>query len=127
MDSRIVLGLNPRKVGNYAFFCPDSRLHLTMGNPTGSVGRITSPILRGLKTKVLIDVNGVVNLETGEVNNVVTLEVNQVVEAPEKPIVESEESTKPQEEIPVEVKSSKKGKRAEAKPVDEAAAQSEKE
>lgn len=51
------LGLNLSKPGNYAFFCPVSRLHLTLSDPIGFVNEITQPISRGLKTKVLIDLS----------------------------------------------------------------------
>lgn len=146
---KIELGLNNKKPGNYGFFCPVSKLHLTLSNPIGSVNadRITSYILRGIKTKVLIDMNGVVNLETGEVNS------------KQKPTTGKEESdkksaeVKPQKEEVSDVKTKepkvkteepkteepkvkeakeektetkparKRGKRAEAKVIDEAAEQ----
>ena len=66
----IRFGLNFKKVQNYAFFCPESRLHLTLSNPVGTTDRITVNILRGLKSKAIIDLDGVVNLETGELISV---------------------------------------------------------
>ena len=63
---RVQIALNLRKPGNYAFFCPVSRLHLTRSNPVGYVDRVTSAILMGLRYKTLLDVNGVVDLETGD-------------------------------------------------------------
>jgi hypothetical protein len=64
---RIQIALNLRKPGNYAFFCPVSRLHLTRSNPVGYVDGVTSAILTGLRFKTLLDVDGVVDLETGKV------------------------------------------------------------
>ena len=64
---RVQIALNLRKPGNYAFFCPVSRLHLTRSNPVGYVNGVTSAILMGLKYKTLLDVDGVVDLETGKV------------------------------------------------------------
>lgn len=46
--------LNLHKSGNYAFFCPVSRLHLTVSNPIGFANEVTSYILRGLKSNVII-------------------------------------------------------------------------
>ena len=63
----IKLMLNRRKPYNYAFFCPVSRLHLTLSNPVGTANEVTSAILRGLKSGVLVDVEGVVDLKTGKV------------------------------------------------------------
>lgn len=64
---RIKIALNLKKPGKYAFFCPVSRLHLTRSNPVGYTDRVTSAILTGLKYKTLLDVDGVVDLETGKV------------------------------------------------------------
>lgn len=66
----IRLRLNPKKVGNYAFFCPVSRLHLTLSNPVGLADRVTQYILRGVKTKSLIDIDNVIDLNTGTVKAV---------------------------------------------------------
>lgn len=46
--------LNLRKPGNYAFFDPDTRLHLTYANPVGSIDRVSSGIRRGIKSRVII-------------------------------------------------------------------------
>lgn len=59
------IALNIAKPNNYAFFCPISRLHLTRSNPAGTISEVTPYILRGLKSKVLIDVDNVIDLETG--------------------------------------------------------------
>ena len=64
---RIKIALNLKKPGKYAFFCPVSRLHLTRSNPVGYTDRVTSAILTGLKYKTLLDVDGVVDLETGKI------------------------------------------------------------
>ena len=61
----IKLMLNLRKPYNYAFFCPVSRLHLTISSPVGFANEVTSAILRGLKSNVLIDVDGVIDKNTG--------------------------------------------------------------
>lgn len=59
----IELRLNTQKVGNYAFFCPVTRLHLTLTNPIGFVDGVSPYIIRGIKGGSIIDVNNVVNLE----------------------------------------------------------------
>lgn len=59
--------LNTRKPNNYAFFCPVSRLHLTVSNPVGFASEVTPAISKALKAKTLLDVDGVVNIETGTV------------------------------------------------------------
>lgn len=61
----IKVALNITKPNNYAFFCPISRLHLTRSNPVGFVNEVTQYIIRGLKSNVLIDVDNVIDLETG--------------------------------------------------------------
>lgn len=61
----IKLALNRQKFNNYAFFCPVSKLHLTVSNPVGYVNEVTPAILRAVKLKTLIDVDGVINIETG--------------------------------------------------------------
>lgn len=58
--------LNLRKPNNYAFFCPVSKMHLTVSNPLGFAEGVTPAILRGLHTKVLLDVDGVVDMTTGK-------------------------------------------------------------
>lgn len=50
------LQLNFNKPGNYAFFCPVSKVHLTRSNPVGFVNEVTSYISRGLKSKSIIEV-----------------------------------------------------------------------
>lgn len=118
--------LNRQKFNNYAFFCPVSRMHLTVSSPVGYANEVTSAILRGLKSKSILDVDGVVDLETGTVKKaqakVQTPEPEKKVEAP---IVEETKETeapkKEQEDAKASKSTNKRGKRAEANPVDEAA------
>ncbi len=58
------LQLNFNKPGNYAFFCPVSKVHLTRSNPVGFVNEVTPYISRGLKSKSIIDVSD--NTVTGQ-------------------------------------------------------------
>lgn len=51
------LQLNFNKPGNYAFFCPVSKVHLTRSNPVGFVNEVTPYISRGLKSKSIIEVS----------------------------------------------------------------------
>lgn len=76
----IKIGLNRKKPGNYAFYCPSSRLHLTLSNPVAYVDRVTSAILVGLRFGTLIDVNGVINLQTGEVSAAPVMAAEKPVE-----------------------------------------------
>lgn len=59
----IELRLNTQKVGNYAFFCPVTRLHLTLTNPIGFVDGVSPYIIRGIKGGSIIDVNNAVKLD----------------------------------------------------------------
>ena len=63
----IKLALNLHKFNNYAFFCPVSRLHVTVSNPVGYVNEVTTAILKALKSQTLLDVDGVIDIETGTV------------------------------------------------------------
>ena len=49
--------LNPRKRDNYAFFDPESRLHLTVMNPGGVIPQVTARVQSAINTGVLILVN----------------------------------------------------------------------
>ena len=51
------LQLNFNKPGNYAFFCPVSKVHLTRSNPVAFVNEVTPYIKRGLKSKSIIEVS----------------------------------------------------------------------
>lgn len=59
--------LNTRKPNNYAFFCPISRLHLTVSSPVGFSNEVTPAILKALKAETVLDVDGVVDIEMGTV------------------------------------------------------------
>ena len=50
------LQLNFNKPGNYAFFCPMSKIHLTRSNPVAFVNEVTPYINRGLKSKAIIEI-----------------------------------------------------------------------
>ena len=63
----IKLMLDLHKFNNYAFFCPVSRLHLTVSSPVGFASEVTPAILKALKAKTILDVDGVVDIETGTV------------------------------------------------------------
>ena len=93
---RIKIALNLRKPGNYAFFCPVSRLHLTRSNPVGSADGVTSAILMGLRSKVLLDVDGVVDLKTGTItgNKEEVIKTEQPTNASEAPKTEVKEEVK---------------------------------
>ena len=60
------LGLNPKKVNNYAFFCPVSRLHLTLARPVGFVDKTTPYIDNALKSKTLIQLDEEEHKEVGQ-------------------------------------------------------------
>lgn len=116
--------LNKYKFNNYAFFCPVSRMHLTVSSPVGFSNEVTPAILKGLKAKTILDVDGVIDLETGTVKEaqakVQAPQPEQVVEAPIEESKETEAKKKEQE--PKANKSTnKRGKKAEGNPVDEAA------
>ena len=114
----IELRLNQRKPGNYAFFCPVTKLHLTLANPVGITDRVSPYILRALKSNTLVDVNGVIDLESGKTN------VNNNTKKTEtKTESVKSETTAQGAEAAVEEKktTTKRGKRAHTNPVDEAA------
>ena len=104
---RIKIALNLRKPGNYAFFCPVSRLHLTRSNPVGFTSRVTSAILMGLVTKSLLDVDGVVDLKTGKVkaannnkeNKIKTDEVLDISEEKNEQSIDTSENSETEDTI----------------------------
>ena len=63
----IKLMLNKYKFNNYAFFCPISRLHLTVSSPIGYTDKVTPAILKALKSKTLLDVDNVIDVEKGTI------------------------------------------------------------
>lgn len=62
----IKLELNRNVDENYAFFCPHALIHLSQSQPMGVAPLLSSYILTALRFGTLIDVDGVVDLETGE-------------------------------------------------------------
>lgn len=120
----IKLALNV-KHNNHAFFCPVSRLHLTVGNPVDVVNEVTPAIIRGLKSKVLVDVDGVIDLETGAVKKGSKTpekeQPKQQVAEPEKKAEEPAKEVAPETPEAKETTNKKRGKRAEAPVMDEAA------
>lgn len=82
----VKLALNRHKFNNYAFFCPVSKLHLTVSNPVGYANEVTPAILRAIKVNTLIDVDGVIDIETGTVKDAqpVKTPVQETPKSPEK-------------------------------------------
>ena len=82
----VKLALNRHKFNNYAFFCPVSKLHLTVSNPVGYTNEVTPAILRAIKVNTLIDVDGVIDIETGTVKDAqpVKTPVQETPKNPEK-------------------------------------------
>ena len=87
------LQLNFNKPGNYAFFCPVSKVHLTRSNPVAFVNEVTPYISRGLKSKSIIEVSD--NNVTGQ--KTAKPEAKPVQEA--MPSVEEETVAAPVEEV----------------------------
>ena len=88
----IKLALNLHKFNNYAFFCPVSRLHVTVSNPIGYVNEVTTAILKALKSQTLLDVDGVIDIETGTVKGAAKTEASK--KEPEKVVKEDAKSEK---------------------------------
>ena len=88
----IKLALNLHKFNNYAFFCPVSRLHVTVSNPIGYVNEVTTAILKALKSQTLLDVDGVIDIETGTVKDAAKTEAPK--KEPEKVVKEDAKSEK---------------------------------
>lgn len=124
----IELRLNQRKPGNYAFFCPVTKLHLTLANPVGITDRVSPYILRALKSNTLVDVNGVIDLESGKMNvdnNTKNTETKTESVKSETTATQDQKEELPSQvaEAAVEEKktTNKRGKRAQANLVDEVA------
>ena len=92
----IKLALNLHKFNNYAFFCPVSRLHVTVSNPIGYVNEVTTAILKALKSQTLLDVDGVIDIETGTVKGAAKTEA--LKKEPEKVIKEDAKSEKAEDD-----------------------------
>lgn len=101
------LTLNLHKANNYAFFCPVSKVHLTVSNPVGFASEVTPAILRAIKANNVIDADNVIDLETGKIAKKETsVDTKQVEDNAE---VKTEHTT---EEIAEENKSSRKSKKS---------------
>ena len=74
----IKLALNTHKSNNYAFFCPATRLHLTITNPVGNADRISGAILRAVRANTVIDIDGVIDLKTGKLKAEVKEDIPKV-------------------------------------------------
>ena len=112
----IKLMLNTRKPYNYAFFCPESRLHLTVGNPVGFADRVTSAILRGLRSNAIIDVENAIDVKASKLKTGQTEEKSK-----EKQVASTKAETAPpiesEPEKPVEPEV--EGQEAPATPVED--------
>lgn len=91
----IKLMLNLHKFNNYAFFCPVSRLHLTVSSPVGYANEVTPAILKALKAETVLDVDGVVDIETGTVKVAEQKKAAPTQEV-EKPSVQTPEPKSPE-------------------------------
>ena len=109
------LALNTRKFNNYAFFCPVSRLHLTVSSPVGYANEVTPAILKALKAQTVLDVDGVIDIETGTVKGKQAKPAEEKKPAQEvkTPEPKSSEPEKVDDNKTVEEKpAAKKGKKA---------------
>jgi hypothetical protein len=119
------LMLNLHKPNNYAFFCPVSKVHLTVSSPVGFANEVTPAILKAVKANTVLDVDGVIDLETGSAakskpeatKSPEKAEVSapkEDVVAPTAEPVESKGAEVPVDEEPAEdtKTASKKGKKA---------------
>ena len=91
--------LNTHKFNNYAFFCPVSRLHLTVSSPVGFANEVTPAISRALKAKTILDVDNVIDIETGTVKAVKTQETPKQEEKPVEKAPEEKEPVKVEETV----------------------------
>ena len=57
------IALNNAIKENYAFFCPQSNLHLDLMSPVGFTDRVTPSIVRGLKGKTLLDLDNMIDVQ----------------------------------------------------------------
>lgn len=63
--AEIKLELNRKMDDNYAFFCPEASVHLSLSQPRAIASRLSSSILTALRFQTLIDVDGVVDIDRG--------------------------------------------------------------
>ena len=101
----IKLMLNTHKFNNYAFFCPVSRLHLTVSSPVGFANEVTPAISKALKAETILDVDGVINIETGTVEEIKQANVKNTekpaVQAPVQEVQEQKKAEPVKTEEPV--------------------------
>lgn len=89
--------LNASKPNNYAFFCPKSKLHLTVSNPVGYVSEVTPAIIRAVKSKCILEVpepsnqQEPINTNNGQQKSE---EQQQKQEEPQKPAEEKKPATR---------------------------------
>lgn len=82
---KALIALNPAIPGNYSFVCPVAPLCLNLINRSGYTTVVSPSILRGLKGRTLIDVNGMIDLETGQFKSASSTTVAEATEvAPEE-------------------------------------------
>lgn len=89
------LMLNLQKFNNYGFFCPVSKVHLTVSSPVGYASEVTPAILKAVKASTVIDVDGKIDLETGTIKSA-PVEPAQVKS--EEPVVSPTEDVIPSAE-----------------------------
>lgn len=116
----IKLMLNLHKFNNYAFFCPVSRLHLTVSSPVGFSNEVTPAILKALKAETVLDVDGVVDIETGTVKagTQAPKQEKPVEKAPETKQEAPAKAEEPKVEEPKAEEKPKKGGKKAAKTAD---------
>lgn len=105
--------LNNKKPNNYAFFCPKSRLHLTVSNPVGSVNEVTTDIIRAVKSKTLLDIDRVINLKN---NQTQTEAMNTKNEPPAETASTESSNTDSQQEKEPENKPKRKTRKTAVEP-----------
>ena len=88
-------GLNSSKSNNYAFWDPQSRLHLTIDNPVGYADRVTVAIKRGLVSKSIFAIIE----KDGEVIHTFDVE-EEIDNAPVEEKVEEKKEVIPEPVIP---------------------------
>lgn len=96
----IRVALNRAIRDNFSVICPDARLGVTIRQPIGFVHQLTPSVLRALRSKRLIDLDGVVDLERGilKEKEKPTPTVAPVEEAPVSENIEGGEANGLQEE-----------------------------
>ena len=115
------LRLNVLKQDNYAFFCPVSRVHLTLSSPVGFSNGVTPAILTALRAGTIIDVDNMVDLETGTIKEESVTENNDeitVVDVKDEE-VQAEETTSNDEDDETPQPKPKRNSKKQSKEVEE--------